>query len=114
MTLPDCFATRLAWRCPFHWRQTQEYHPHPAPGLKDSVYSLAISGDGSVVASGAPEACIRITDPRTDRKLMKLRGHTANIRYGTLSPLVCWARPACRRGGLQEAGPDSERAPTTY
>ncbi len=51
--------------------------------MKESAYSVAISADGSVVASGSPESCIRITDPRSDRKLMKLRGHTGNIRCDT-------------------------------
>lgn len=41
---------------------------------------MALNADGSIVASGSPEACIRITDPRMDRKVVKLRGHTANVR----------------------------------
>ena len=59
---------------------TQAYQPWPAPGLKESVYSLALNASGSVLAVGSPENCIRITDPRGERKIVKLRGHTANIR----------------------------------
>jgi WD repeat-containing protein 48 len=32
------------------------------------------------LASGSPENCIRLWDPRTTTKLMKLKGHTHNIR----------------------------------
>lgn len=48
--------------------------------MKDSVYSVALNADGSRVASGSPDGFVRISDPRTADKGMKLRGHTANIR----------------------------------
>jgi WD40 repeat protein len=58
----------------------QAYHPIEAPGMKESVYSVAINADGSRVASGSPDGFVRINDPRAGEKVMKLRGHTANIR----------------------------------
>jgi len=47
---------------------------------KYSIYSLAINNQGTVLASGSPENCIRLWDPRTCAKLMKLKGHSHNIR----------------------------------
>ncbi|CAF4658516.1 unnamed protein product, partial [Rotaria magnacalcarata] len=35
---------------------------------------------GTVLASGSPENVIRVYDPRTCTLLMKLKGHTDNIR----------------------------------
>lgn len=39
-----------------------------------------MNGQGTLLASGSPENCIRIWDPRTCQKAMKLKGHTHNIR----------------------------------
>ncbi len=47
---------------------------------KYSIYSLAMNDYGTVLASGSPENCIRLWDPRTRSKIMKLKGHTHNIR----------------------------------
>ncbi|CAF0757335.1 unnamed protein product [Brachionus calyciflorus] len=52
---------------------------------KYSIYSLAINNQASILASGSPENCIRLWDPRTNSKLMKLKGHTHNIRYLALN-----------------------------
>ena len=52
---------------------------------KYSIYSLAINNQGSVLASGSPENCIRLWDPRTCSKIMKLKGHTHNIRFLVLN-----------------------------
>ncbi|VDN89619.1 unnamed protein product [Brugia pahangi] len=50
-------------------------------GNKDSIYSLATNPSGTVVIS---ESCIfqvlRVFDPRACQKLMKLRGHTDNVK----------------------------------
>lgn len=35
---------------------------------------------GSVIVSGSTEKVLRVWDPRTCNKLMKLRGHTDNIK----------------------------------
>lgn len=49
-------------------------------GQKDSVYALALDQDGKLLASGSPSALVRINDCRSGSKVMKLRGHTDNIR----------------------------------
>ena len=47
---------------------------------KYSIYSLAMTSSGNLLASGSPENCVRLWDPRTCSKTMKLKGHTHNIR----------------------------------
>ncbi|CAC5382743.1 WDR48 [Mytilus coruscus] len=42
-------------------------------GNKDSIYSLAMNPPGSVIVSGSTEKVLRVWDPRTCQKLMKLR-----------------------------------------
>ena len=39
-----------------------------------------MNGQGTLLASGSPENCVRIWDPRSGLKVMKLKGHTHNIR----------------------------------
>ncbi|KAJ0976181.1 hypothetical protein J5N97_018146 [Dioscorea zingiberensis] len=56
------------------------YSPIAAKGHKESVYALAMSDSGSLLVSGGTEKVIRVWDPRTGSKNMKLRGHTDNIR----------------------------------
>ena len=45
-----------------------------------SVYSLAMNVAGTVLAAGTAQHVIRICDARSGSKVMKLRGHTGNIR----------------------------------
>lgn len=54
-------------------------------GQKDSVYALALDQDGKLLASGSPSALVRINDCRSGSKVMKLRGHTDNIRCDHLA-----------------------------
>uniref|UniRef100_A0A1I7X572 WD repeat-containing protein 48 homolog n=1 Tax=Heterorhabditis bacteriophora TaxID=37862 RepID=A0A1I7X572_HETBA len=49
-------------------------------GSKSSIYSLAMNDMGTIVVSGSTEKILRIWDPRTCQKVMKLRGHSDNIR----------------------------------
>ncbi|CAB3401737.1 unnamed protein product [Caenorhabditis bovis] len=49
-------------------------------GSKDSIYSMATNPMNSVVLAAGTEKCIRLFDPRTNEKIMKLRGHTDNVR----------------------------------
>ncbi|CAC5371332.1 WDR48 [Mytilus coruscus] len=49
-------------------------------GNKDSIYSLAMNPPGSVIVSGSTEKVLRVWDPRTCQKLMKLKGHADNVK----------------------------------
>ena len=49
-------------------------------GSKDSIYSLGMNQQGTVVVSGSTEKVLRVWDPRTCHKLMKLRGHSENVK----------------------------------
>ncbi|KAI6197098.1 WD repeat-containing protein 48-like protein [Aphelenchoides besseyi] len=48
--------------------------------LKNSIYSLAMNQLGTVVIAGSTENALRIWDPRSCQKIVKLRGHADNIR----------------------------------
>ncbi|KAK3139399.1 hypothetical protein QOZ80_5AG0382600 [Eleusine coracana subsp. coracana] len=60
--------------------QSHAYSPITAKGHKDSVYALAMNDTGTLLVSGGTEKVVRVWDPRTGSKNMKLRGHTDNIR----------------------------------
>ncbi|TRY75454.1 hypothetical protein TCAL_07104 [Tigriopus californicus] len=49
-------------------------------GNKDSIYSLAMNPSGTVIVSGSTEKVLRVWDPRTCGKIMKLKGHADNIK----------------------------------
>ncbi|XP_015060688.1 WD repeat-containing protein 48 [Solanum pennellii] len=59
---------------------SQVYIPVTAKGHKESVYALAMNESGSLLVSGGTEKVVRVWDPRTGSKTMKLKGHTDNIR----------------------------------
>ncbi|XP_057806683.1 uncharacterized protein LOC131021493 isoform X2 [Salvia miltiorrhiza] len=63
-----------------HATQSQGYAPIAAKGHKESVYALATNDRGTLLVSGGTEKVVRVWDPRTGSKTMKLRGHTDNIR----------------------------------
>ncbi|KAK4345210.1 hypothetical protein RND71_035386 [Anisodus tanguticus] len=60
--------------------QSQGYIPVSAKGHKESVYALAVNDSRSLLVSGGTEKVVRVWDPRTGSKMMKLKGHTDNIR----------------------------------
>ena len=49
-------------------------------GNKHSIYSLAMNPLGTVIVSGSTEKILRVWDPRTCQKMMKLRGHSDNVK----------------------------------
>ncbi|XP_077218346.1 uncharacterized protein LOC143852690 [Tasmannia lanceolata] len=63
-----------------HTTQSHGYSPIAAKGHKESVYALAMNDSGTLLVSGGTEKVVRVWDPRTGSKNMKLRGHTDNIR----------------------------------
>ncbi|KAJ8770960.1 hypothetical protein K2173_022184 [Erythroxylum novogranatense] len=63
-----------------HSTQSHGYVPTTAKGHKESVYALAMNDSGSILVSGGTEKVVRVWDPRSGSKTMKLRGHTDNIR----------------------------------
>ncbi|XP_051115564.1 uncharacterized protein LOC127240761 isoform X2 [Andrographis paniculata] len=58
----------------------QGYVPIAAKGHKESVYALATNDRGTLLVSCGTEKVVRVWDPRTGSRTMKLRGHTDNIR----------------------------------
>lgn len=55
-------------------------HVNSFTGCKDSIYSVATTPNMSLILGGGTDKCIRIFDPRTNEKPVKLRGHTDNVR----------------------------------
>ncbi|XP_031553302.1 WD repeat-containing protein 48-like [Actinia tenebrosa] len=53
-------------------------------GQKDSIYSLAMNRSGTVLISGSTEKVLRVWDPRTCGKVMKLKGHMDNVKAITI------------------------------
>ena len=53
-------------------------------GNKDSIYSLAMNPSGTVIVSGSTEKVLRVWDPRTCNKLMKLKGNYSLKMHVTL------------------------------
>ena len=43
-------------------------------GNKNSIYSLGMNPSGTVIVSGSTERILRVWDPRSCNKLMKLKG----------------------------------------
>ncbi|PSN54916.1 WD repeat-containing protein 48, partial [Blattella germanica] len=46
----------------------------------DSIYSLAMNPSGTAIVSGSTEKVLRVWDPRSCTKLMKLKGHVDNVK----------------------------------
>jgi len=58
----------------------ETFEPVKAKGQKHSVYAVALDDAGALLATGSPAAMVRINDTRSGDKVMKLRGHTDNVR----------------------------------
>lgn len=90
-------------------RRAQKRPGRPAQGLtcKGSVYALAVSAPGNTIVAGTAESLVRVFDARTGAKVMKLRGHTGNVRRGNavppVSPPTRWLSPACAAACVQFA-----------
>ena len=56
-------------------------------GAHNSLYSIDTNPAGTIVAAGGTEKQIRLWDPRTQEKLMKLKGHKARFIYNLYKPL---------------------------
>ena len=54
-------------------------------GHKDSIYCVALNKTGTVLVSGSTERLLRVWDPRTCAKQMKLKGHVDNVKALTLN-----------------------------
>lgn len=63
-----------------HSTSNHGYVPTAAKGHKESVYALAMNDGGTILVSGGTEKVVRVWDPRSGSKTMKLRGHTDNVR----------------------------------
>lgn len=63
-----------------HAPQAHGYVPVAAKGHKESVYALNMNASGTLLVSGGTEKVVRVWDPRSGSKTMKLRGHTDNVR----------------------------------
>ncbi|KAJ3004731.1 hypothetical protein HKX48_001070, partial [Thoreauomyces humboldtii] len=47
---------------------------------KASIYALGCNASGSILASGGPDKAIRVWDFRANRQVMRLQGHSENVR----------------------------------
>ncbi|KAA3468649.1 WD repeat-containing protein 48-like isoform X2 [Gossypium australe] len=70
--------------------QCHGYVPITAKGHKESVYALAMNDTGTLLVSGGTEKVLRVWDPRTGSKTMKLRGHIDNTRVLLLDSTGRW------------------------
>ncbi|TPX32848.1 hypothetical protein SmJEL517_g04124 [Synchytrium microbalum] len=59
-----------------------------------SVYCLATNPAGSILVSGSPEKLVRIWDPRSNKRVLKLTGHRDNIRSVLVSEDGRWVLSA--------------------
>jgi WD40 repeat protein/tRNA A-37 threonylcarbamoyl transferase component Bud32 len=65
----------------FRIRQLATLHGHA-----DSVLSVAISPDGSRIASASADGIVKVWDRRSQREIHTLRGHAAAIKVVAFSP----------------------------
>ena len=70
------------------WQVGETFEPVKAKGQKQSVYAVALDEAGALLATGSPAALVRINDTRSGDKVMKLRGHTDNVRRAQRRPCL--------------------------
>ena len=64
--MPQCYV--------IHTLPVLSFSASSLNGNKDSIYSLAMNPSGTAIVSGSTEKVLRVWDPRTCAKLMKLKG----------------------------------------
>src|SRR5262249_4808242 len=79
--LADCPADLHGWEWDYLHRLCHtELRSFPiVPQTQEALFNLALSPDGKMLASGAPEKCAKVWDAATGRELHTLRGHTADV-----------------------------------
>ena len=55
-------------------------------GHESTIYSVAFSPDGKLVATGSDYNTSKVWDAETGKELMTLRGHTGEVRSVAFSP----------------------------
>ncbi|KAG4092545.1 WD40 repeat-like protein [Neocallimastix lanati (nom. inval.)] len=55
-----------------------------------SIYSIATNTEGNVLVTGSPERIVRIWDTRTGKQVLKLTGHSDNVRALIISEDGKW------------------------
>ncbi|KAJ3102206.1 hypothetical protein HDU97_000703 [Phlyctochytrium planicorne] len=59
-----------------------------------SIYALATNSNGGVIVSGSPEKVVKVWDPRSGKREIRLTGHTDNIRSLLVSEDGRWVLSA--------------------
>src|SRR5262249_6513410 len=83
--LTDCDPESRGWewhylRRLFQVRQLATLHGHA-----DSVLTVALSPDGSRIASGSADGVVKVWDRRSKSEVLTLSGHTATVTVVTFS-----------------------------
>jgi WD40 repeat protein len=70
----------------YKWWQTTNW----LEGHTGAVQTVAVSSDGSLLASGSDDCTIRIWDPKTGRQRTILKGHTSRVNAVAVAPNGSW------------------------
>lgn len=94
----------VAMATKLHAKGSVGYLPLPVDGIRESSYALALQEQGTMLAVGTACGIIRVADPRTGSKVMKLRGHTDNVRALLLHRCVGGCVCVCVNVNVCECG----------